>query len=129
EDDARAAELLAPLRALAPEMDTFARIPAEGMLAVHMDPPGPTPAVGHHALLAELPDAAIDALLAIAGPDVRIPLMFAELRHLGGALAVSQDAALERLDGAYALFTVAPAPTPEMAAAGTAAADAVVAAL
>ncbi|WP_211195867.1 FAD-binding protein [Agromyces sp. H66] len=129
EDDPRAAELLAPLRALDPEMDTFARIPAEGMLAVHMDPPGPTPAVGHHALMAELPDAAIDALLAVVGPGVQIPLMFAELRHLGGALAVPHDGALDRLDGAYALFTVAPAPTPEMAEAGTAAADAVVAAL
>lgn len=129
EDDARAAELLAPLRTLHPEIDTFARIPAAGMLAVHMDPPGPTPAVGHHALMAELPDAAIEALLAVAGPGVQIPLMFAELRHLGGALAVRQDAALDRLDGAYALFTVAPAPTPEMEAAGTAAADAVIAAL
>lgn len=129
EDDERATELLAPLRALHPEIDTFARIPVDGLVAVHMDPPGPTPAVGHHALMTELPDAAIDALLDVAGPGVQIPLMFAELRHLGGALAEPQDAALDRLDGAYALFTVAPAPTPEMAAAGTAAADAVVAAL
>lgn len=129
EDDARAAELLAPLRALGPEVDTFARIAAPDLLAVHMDPPGPTAAVANHALMAELPDAAIDALLAVAGPDVQIPLMFAELRHLGGALAAPHDGALERLDAAYALFAVALAPTPELAAAGTAAVDAVVAAL
>ena len=34
EDDERAAELLAPLRALSPEMDTFGRIPTLGMLDV-----------------------------------------------------------------------------------------------
>lgn len=129
EDDARAAEVLAPLRALSPEMDTFGRIPAAQLLAVHMDPPGPVPAVGRHAILSELPDAAIEALLAVAGPGVDVPLMFAELRHLGGALAEPQDAALDRLDGAYALLALAPAPTPEVAAAGSAAAEAVVAVL
>ncbi|GAA2027857.1 FAD-binding oxidoreductase [Agromyces tropicus] len=129
EDDEGAAELLAPLRALDPEIDTFARIPAAGLVDVHMDPPGPVPAVSDHALLAELPDAAIDALVGVAGPGVEIPLMFAELRHLGGALARPADGALARLDGAYALFAASPAPTPEMAAAGTEATSAVAAAL
>ena len=63
EDDDRAAELLAPLRALAPEMDTFARIPAAGLTAVHMDPPAPAPAVADHAVLAELPEEAVAAYL------------------------------------------------------------------
>ena len=129
EDDARSAELLAPLRALTPELDTFARIPAPQMLAVHMDPPGPVPSVSDHVLLAELPDAAIEALLAVAGPGVETPLMFAELRQLGGALAVPQDAALDRLDAAFALFAIAPAPTPDLATAGTAATSAVAAAV
>ncbi|MGR0219542.1 FAD-binding oxidoreductase [Agromyces sp. ZXT2-6] len=129
EGDERAAELLAPLRALAPEMDTFARIPAPQLLAVHMDPPGPVPSVGRHALVSELTDTAIEAFLAVAGRGVDIPLMFAELRHLGGALAVPQDGALDRLDAAYALFALAPAPTPEIAAAGAAAAESVTAAL
>ncbi|MFE6923610.1 FAD-binding protein [Nocardia sp. NPDC057663] len=114
EPDDRAAELLAPLRALAPELDTFGRIPVTAMLDVHMDPPGPTPAVSDHALLAELPPEAVDALLAVAGPGVQIPLMFAELRHLGGALARPQHAALSHLAGEYALFAVSPAPTPEL---------------
>ncbi|MBM7505252.1 FAD-binding oxidoreductase [Agromyces aurantiacus] len=129
EDDDRAAELLAPLRALAPEMDTFSRIPAAGLLAVHMDPPAPVPSVSDHAILRELPPAAIGALLAVAGPGVETPLMFAELRHLGGALARPQDAALDRLDGEYALYAIAVAPTPEIAAIGTAATSEVVAAL
>jgi hypothetical protein len=129
EDDARAAEVLAPLRALQPEMDTFGRIPVEGMLAVHMDPPQPTPAVSDHALLTGLPEAAIEAMIAAAGPGVASPLLSAELRHLGGALAVPQDGALDRLDAAYALFAVAAAPTPELAAAGIAGAAAIVEAL
>ncbi|RXZ42409.1 FAD-binding oxidoreductase, partial [Agromyces binzhouensis] len=129
EDDGRAAELLAPLRALDPEIDTFARIPAAGLVDVHMDPPGPVPGVSDHAMLGELPDAAIDALLAAAGPGVEIPLMVAELRHLGGALARPGDGALARLDGAYALFALSPAPTPEMAAIGTTVTSEVVAAL
>ncbi|MFD5866660.1 FAD-dependent oxidoreductase [Agromyces sp. NPDC127015] len=118
EDDERAAELLAPLRDLAPELDTFGRMPSSGLLAVHMDPPAPTPGVSDHAMLAGLPEAAIDALLAAAGPGVETPLMIAELRHLGGALARPHDGALARLDGAYALFAVSPAPTPELAELG-----------
>jgi len=129
EDDARASELLAPLRALAPELDTFARIPAGQLLAVHMDPPAPTPSVSDHAMLATLPGAAVDALLEVAGPGVQTPLMFAELRHLGGELARPQDAALARLDGEYALFAVSPAPTPELLELGEHATSDVIAAL
>ena len=131
EDDARAAELLAPLRALAPEMDTFARIPTAGMLGVHMDPPAPTPAVSDHAVLGALDDAAVDALLAQVGVGSTSSLLFAELRHLGGAVGrPDPDAgALTHLPGDYALFCVAVAPVPEAAAAGLADAAAVVAAL
>ena len=66
EDDERAAELLAPLRALDPELDTFARIPALGVLDVHMDPPEPVPGVGDHAVLGPLEDDAVAALLGVA---------------------------------------------------------------
>ncbi|WP_430645622.1 FAD-binding oxidoreductase [Agromyces sp. GXS1127] len=129
EDDDRAAELLAPLRALAPEVDTFARMPAAGLVDVHMDPPGPVPSVSDHAMLADLPDDAINALVAVAGADVEIPLICAELRHLGGALARPGEGALARLDGAYALFALSPAPTLEMAAIGESVTSSVAAAL
>ncbi|MFY9712435.1 MAG: FAD-binding oxidoreductase [Microbacterium sp.] len=129
EDDERAAELLAPLRALEPELDTFARIPSAGLLAVHMDPPMPTPSVSNHSMLSGLPREAVDALIAVAGPGVEIPLMFAELRHLGGALARPADAALARLDGAHALFAIAVAPTPELLELGRRSTGAVVEAL
>ena len=60
EDDTTAASILAPLRAVNPELDTFGRIPAAGLLAVHMDPPGPTPAVTDHSTLGPLDEAGID---------------------------------------------------------------------
>ena len=68
EADDRAAELLAPLRALAPEMDTFGRIPAAALPQIHMDPPQPTPAVSGHAMLAGVSEEALAALLAEVGP-------------------------------------------------------------
>ncbi len=127
-DDDTATELLAPLRALAPEMDTFARIPTTGLPAVHMDPPGPTPAVSRHLPLGELDAAAVQSYLAVA-PGAGSALMFAELRHLGGAFARPGEGALARVDASYALFCVGAAPVPEVAALAAAQADAVVVAL
>ena len=131
EDDDRATELLAPLRALAPEMDTFARIPAAELLAVHMDPPAPTPSVGDHCVVGRLEEDAVEALLAEVGPGTTTPLMFAELRHLGGALArqPAGGGAIASVPGDYAVLALAIAATPEMGAAGAAAAQRLVAAL
>ncbi len=114
EDDERAAAILAPLRALRPELDTFTRIPAIGVLGIHMDPPAPTPGISDHLLLSDLPDAAIEAFLAVAGPGVDTSLMIAELRHLGGALARPVDAALPSLRGRFALFTLSAVPAPQL---------------
>ncbi|WP_052313852.1 FAD-binding protein [Nocardia thailandica] len=131
ETDERAAEILAPLRALEPELDTFARIPAAALLQVHMDPPGPTPTVAEHSVLGPLGAEAIAAFLDRVGPGTGSGLMFAELRHLGGALArrTPGGGALSALAGDYALFCVAVAPTPQAAVAGRAAAFGVVRAL
>jgi len=131
EDDDRAAELLAPLRALAPELDTFARMPAAGLIGVHMDPPAPTPAVSDHAVLAALPDEAVAAYLGSVGPGTQTSLLFAELRHLGGALARPADGGgvASHLEGGYALFCVAVAPFPDAVAQGLADAAATCAAM
>jgi FAD/FMN-containing dehydrogenase len=118
--DEEAAAILAPLRELAPEIDTFSRVPAVSLSRLHMDPEGPTPGVSDTAMLRELPPEAIEAFLAVAGPDSDSCLVAAELRQLGGALArVPRGAgALTHLAGQFQLFGVAIAPTPEMAAAG-----------
>ncbi|TQJ48438.1 FAD-binding oxidoreductase [Phycicoccus sp. SLBN-51] len=121
-DDATAAELLGPLRALSPEMDTFGRVPAAALSRLHMDPEGPTPAVSGSLTLAGLPEEAVEAFLAEVGHGSTSSLLFAELRQLGGALGRDADGAgaLPRLDAAYAGFFVGIAATPEMAAQGLA---------
>ena len=43
-DEDEAARLLAPLRELGPELDTFAQGPATALSELHMDPPEPVPA-------------------------------------------------------------------------------------
>lgn len=85
-------QAFAPMRAVAePLMDAVGVLPFAQIAMVHADPVDPVP--GHEAtdLLTELPPAAVDALLAVAGPDSGTPLLMAELRHLGGALTTPAD--------------------------------------
>lgn len=83
-----------------------------------MDPEHPVPALSHHGVLRELPDAAIDAFVAAAGPDAGSPLLLAELRHAGGALARASAGAgaLAKLDAAYVMFGVGVPITPALGA-------------
>lgn len=109
ETDAVASALLEPLRALSPEVDTFARIPAPALVGVHMDPPDPTPSVSAASMLAALPPEAADAFVAASG----MPGMFiTELRHLGGAAArpVEGGGAVSAVTGEYVAHAVAVAP-------------------
>ena len=119
-DDAWASELLAPLRETPPEMDTFQTVPAPSLSRLHMDPEGPTPAVGNGVLLQRFDAAAVGAFLEAVGPQATTSLLAAELRQLGGALARDHEGggALSRLDGSHVAYFVAIAATPEMAAQG-----------
>ena len=114
---ASAEEVLAPLRALGPEIDMFAMAPPAALAHIHMDPEHPVPGIGTHAMLEELTPEAIDAFVAAAGPDSGSPLLAAELRHGGGALSrVAPGAgALSRLEAPYVLFAVGSPMVPEMA--------------
>ena len=85
ETAARTDELLAPLRALHPELDTLADAPVAELGASAMDPDGPVPAFGDGMLLDELAEATVDAFVDAAGPGSGSVLLSAELRHLGGA--------------------------------------------
>ena len=116
--DEEAAAILAPLRALEPEMDSFERQPTAALVRLHMDPEGPTPAVSDSIVLDSLPDAAIDALVAVAGPGSGSSLILAELRQLGGALGRPHEGAgaLPALAGQFLFLAVGIAATPEMAA-------------
>ena len=108
---------IAPLRELGePVMDTFGQIPAEGLSRIHMDPEPPVPGLGHHEVLAELPDSAIDAFVGAAGPDAGSPLLLSEIRQLGGALARpdANGGALSSLDADFVVFGVGMPMTPEL---------------
>ncbi len=130
-DDDFGAAQFAGLRALEPEMDTFARVPAPSLARLHMDPEGPTPSVGGSALLGELDEATIRSFLDAVGPDATTSLLVAELRQLGGALGRPHPGggALSHVEAAYVAFFVAIAATPEMGAQGTTDTDRVLAAL
>ena len=69
------------------------------------------------ALLTELPAEAVDALLAVAGPESGSPQVLVELRLLGGALAREPQhrSAFCHRDAAFALAVIG-APMPENAA-------------
>ncbi|MFK3978990.1 FAD-binding oxidoreductase [Micromonospora sp. NPDC050397] len=106
-DDAEAERILAPLRELGPELDTFARVPAGSLVRLHMDPEQPTPGGGRSALLDELPPDAVDRLVEAAGADSGSSLfLMAELRQLGGALGRPQPGAgvTARIDGGFQLI-------------------------
>ncbi len=102
------AELMQPLRALRPEIDTFAMLPPAGLGALHMDPIDPVPAFVDGYLLADLSPAAIDALVAAAGPGSGSPLLSVEMRHLDGALAdaAPEHGALASLEGRFAAAAI-----------------------
>jgi hypothetical protein len=80
------AELLAPLRELRPELDTFSIVPPSALGHLHMESEHPEARLADDGLVGELDPQAIDALLAVTGPESQSPLATVELRHAGGAL-------------------------------------------
>ena len=75
-----------------------------------MDPVDPMPGWHDGRLLGSFPTEAVDALLATAGPDVDVPLIFAEIRHMGGALGRQPlvPNAVAGRNGAFSLFVLGP---------------------
>jgi FAD/FMN-containing dehydrogenase len=115
-NDAAAAAMVAPLRALRPEFDTVTRVPAESLVRLHLEPEGPTPAYASSTLVGRLPDAAIAAVVEAVGPGSETVLAIAELRQLGGALGRPDPdgGALNALDGAFLALSVGFAGDPAM---------------
>jgi FAD binding domain/Berberine and berberine like len=121
------AELVRPLRALEPLIDTFAPVSPTALQHLHMDPPKPVPGIGDGMFLDDLPVEAIDAIVETGVP----PLLTLEIRQLGGAMATpsASNGAVGSLDAAYVMFTAGLAMTPELGAAVAGAVDCVKAAL
>jgi hypothetical protein len=110
-------ELVAPLREIGePIIDTFAQIPSGRLGTIHMDPAQPVPALGHHALLREFPDDAIDVFVELADPGAGSPLLLVMLRQGGGAVARAPEGAgaLDMIDAAFAMNAVGVPTTPEL---------------
>jgi len=84
--EAEAMELLAPLRDLRPELDTFASVPPSALGHLHMEPEQPVARLADDGLVGALPAEAIDDLVAVTGPGSGSPLTSVELRHASGAM-------------------------------------------
>ena len=112
------AELIAPLRALRPEIDTIGTVPVTALSHLHMDPPEPVPGKGDGMLLGEMSDELIDDFVDSAAGDAGSALISAEIRHLGGAIArpAPEHGALAAIRAPYIMFAVGMAPSPEVAA-------------
>ena len=123
--------LMAPLRELRPEIDTFGTMPATALARLHLDPEDPVPVLSDDGLLTCLPSEAVEAFVGAAGPESGSTLMIAELRQLGGALGRTPErhGALPRLDGDFLLFACAVPMGPGSTAAGRAHAARLTAAL
>lgn len=112
---ARAEELLRPMRRVAaPVLDFFGPMSFAAVDGIHMDPTEPMPSVARGALLHSVHGGPVDALLAVAGPEVEAPLAMVEVRVMGGALGrpATVPNAVAGRDGAFSLVAVAPAPPP-----------------
>jgi FAD/FMN-containing dehydrogenase len=111
--------LLEPLRALEPEIDTFATIEPLGLSYLHGDPETPVPALSDQRIVDELPPEAIERFVAMAGPGSGSALLMAELRQMGGAMGREPGGhgALGRIDGRFVAFAVGMPISPEVGAA------------
>jgi hypothetical protein len=118
-DASEGEKLVASLRALGPEVDTFATIPPVQLSHLHMDPPQPVPGAGNGMLLDDFCGEAIDAVLGAVGTQQRSPLVSLEVRHLGGALkrSLPGQGAAGSLQAGFAVYSVGMAPVPQAKAA------------
>ena len=100
---------IAPLREIGePVMDTFAQVPAPALTRIAMDPEPPVPGLGHHGVLSELPDEAVDAFVRGRRPGVGLTAAARgapPARRRAGAPA-ENGGALDKLDGEFVLLGI-----------------------
>jgi hypothetical protein len=116
-DPAEGKALTDELRAVAdPYLDMSDTMPAPALAQIAGDPADPIAGRGAGTLLRDLDARAIDTYVELVGPEVDVPLIHLEIRHLGGALGRSAEGggALDHVDAGFLLYGVGPAPTPEM---------------
>ncbi|MFH8973770.1 bagremycin/ferroverdin biosynthesis FAD-dependent oxygenase BagG/FevA2 [Streptomyces sp. NPDC017890] len=102
-------KLVGPLRAAGPlVVDTLADMPYTRCGEIHNDPTEPIPYSERSLMLRELDDAAVRALLELAGPGADCIDLAVELRQLGGAVGRPPKTpnAVDHRDAAFALSTL-----------------------
>ncbi|MEO6827398.1 MAG: FAD-binding oxidoreductase, partial [Microbacteriaceae bacterium] len=108
--------LLAPLRAAAPVyLDLIGELPASAVGQIHNDPDQPMPVWDRGMFLTSIDQDFVSALLPLIGPATEVPLILAEIRHLGGACLTEPEGgnAVGGRSSGYA-FTLIGAPVPEL---------------
>jgi FAD/FMN-containing dehydrogenase len=107
-DAEEGAQSIAGLRALRPEIDTFAQVPTADIANLQLDPQEPTAVYANSVLVHGLPADAVEALVDVAGPGSGSNMLFVELRQLGGALArpSPRSGAMDHLDGSFLVLGV-----------------------
>jgi hypothetical protein len=96
-----------PFREIArPLIDTVQEMPYRQVGTIHHEPTTPVAFAARNSLLRPLDEAAVDAMLEIAGPGTHAPYLI-ELRHLGGALSRPPRVpnAIGRRDAAFSLYS------------------------
>jgi len=108
--------LFQPFRDVAPSfLGQVGEMPAAAVSMIHNDPTDPVPIWDRGMLLDHIDGAFVDAFLDIFGPDHDVPMVSAELRHLGGATRVDvpEGSAVGGRDGAFAFIMIG-APDPSL---------------
>ncbi|MCZ4551959.1 FAD-binding oxidoreductase [Gordonia rubripertincta] len=108
-EHADAEALIAPIRAVAePLIDIVGPMPYAALGAIHADPVDPMPVHEDSTLLGEFGDEAVEALIALAGPNAQSPQVVVEVRLLGGAMSrpAAQRSAFCHRGAAYNLTTI-----------------------
>jgi FAD/FMN-containing dehydrogenase len=105
-DRAEGEMLLEPMRSVAPSLlDSVRELPYTEVDSVHSDPEHPIPVKESGLLMDDFTPDAVEALVRLAGPEARTPLVMVEIRHLGGALrGPSTSDAVGARSAAYSLF-------------------------
>lgn len=111
-------ELLRPLRALGPLMDTVAERPYAEFAAMFTEGPAPDPVHERSGMLRALDAPTAGLLLKAAGPGVQLPPGVVSMRHLGGALGRHAPVrnAVGLRSAAFTLYLANPAPAKDAGA-------------
>ncbi len=117
-DSAEGERLLAPLRKVAPVLiDAVGEMAAADIGMIHNDPTDPIPLWDGSVqqLLTHADAGFADALLGAVGPEVNVPVVAAEVRHIGGATRrdVAEGSAVGGRDSDYSLL-LAGVPDPSL---------------